>query len=87
MALLDVKKVKSTVVLTSDEKKVILETLGYGINGNGKLTTQMGKLHICPITKQPLDFKNAAIVPGSTLVIKDDILSFADYFAQHYEIV
>jgi len=86
MKLLNVDRVKETITVSKEEKKVFLEMLGFSISDKGNLMKD-NKLHVCPITKQPLSLDRAAIVPGSTLVIDDSVVSFADYFAQHYKIL
>ena len=88
MALLNVQNVKSILSVSCEEKTAILECLGYIVNDNNKLVnSETGKLHICPISKKPIDIDNASVVPGSVLVINSDTMSLAEYFAQNFEIL
>ncbi len=86
MNKLNIADVNSIVKVNLEEKKAILEMLGYDIDNGKLIINETQKIHKCPINKRPVTLEEASIVPGSTLVIKSDAISFAEYFAQYFKI-
>ncbi len=69
-----------------EEKKVLLDILGYGVGEAGIiLDNETKKEHICPITGSVVFIENASILPGSTVVINTSELSLAEYFTKFVE--
>lgn len=72
--------------LTLEEKKIVLDALGFGIDGNGNICGHVDKLPVKdPITNEPIKFENANIFPGSTIILDNNPVSLAYYFARYYE--
>jgi hypothetical protein len=72
--------------ISDDEKKVLLDILGYDIDDSDliiKRDTQ--KPHICPITKREVYLKDASILPGSAIVINTSAISLAEYISEYLE--
>jgi len=69
-----------------DEKRILLEVLGYEIGEAGIIINKdTRKEHICPITGSVVFIENASVLPGSTVVINTSELSLAEYFTQFVE--
>ncbi len=72
--------------LTPDEKKIVLDALGFGIDENGNVMGHVDKIPVKdPITNEPIKFENANILPGSTIILDNNPVSLAFYFARYYE--
>lgn len=72
--------------ITIEEKKVLLDILGYEVGDGGIiLNKETKKEHICPITQSVVFVENASILPGSTVVIKTSDLSLAEYITRFAE--
>ena len=72
--------------ISDDEKRVLLDILGYDIDETGliiKRETQQP--HICPITNRHVYLKDASILPGSEIVINTSAISLAQYFSKYLE--
>ena len=68
----------------NEEKKFLLESLGYEIDCNDfVLDGKTKKLHICPITKKPVKLENASVLPGSTVIINTNAMTLSEYFARY----
>ncbi len=69
-----------------EEKRVLLDILGYEVNEDGViLDKKTKKEHRCPITGDIVFIENASILPGSTVVINTSALSLAEYFTRYVE--
>ena len=74
------------VELTNEEKKLLLDILDFEINKEGIIFEKgTGKPYICPITEERVHFKNASILPGSTVIINTSALTLAEYFSKFLE--
>lgn len=72
--------------LDIDQKKELLEILGYGVNEDGLVIDRENeKVHECPYTGEPVFLDEASVLPGSTLVIKTTELSLSEYFTDYIE--
>ncbi len=72
--------------LNIEEKKVLLDILGYDIGeGNLILNKKTKEKHMCPITGDVVFVENASILPGSTVIIKTSELSLSEYFTKYVE--
>lgn len=72
------------VNVKDDEKKVILDILGYEVDNEGLvLVKSTKKPHICPITQEKVHLQNASILPwNSNIVINTNALSISEYLSQ-----
>jgi hypothetical protein len=69
-----------------DEKKILLDILGYGIGEKGIIfNKETNEEHICPVTKEVVTIEEASILPGSTIVMNTTELSLSEYFLDYVE--
>lgn len=73
------------IKLTSKEKRVLLDCLGYDVKNGAVFTKKDGEPHICPYTERPVMLEEASVMPGSTVVFNTTELSLAQYFTEHEE--
>ena len=75
------------VDINDDEKRIILNVLGYEIDKEGLIfIRETNKPHICPITEEKVYLKNASILPwNSTIVINTSALTISEYFTKLQE--
>ena len=55
--------------------------LGYEVDGTRILKNGLPALD--PFTDEPLTLDSMAVVPGSTILLQDNAVSFAAYFEEH----
>ncbi len=67
------------------EKKILLDFLGYGVNKDGIVVSKDNKMLICPYTGEPIRFKDASVMPGSTVIFNTSPFTLAEYFSKHVE--
>lgn len=72
------------VHVDNDQKKRILELLGYEVTEKGFLKKDK-KDYFCPITKSKVHLETASILPGSILVINTNPLSISEYLSEYLE--
>lgn len=74
------------VHVDNEQKKILLDVLGYGINADGYLVSkETNELHICPITKEKVKLEKASLLPGSELVINTTPISLSEYLSKYWE--
>ncbi len=74
------------VDISDTEKEAILNELGYEISEEKIiLNGETKKPHICPLSGEKIYLSEAAILPGSTLVIKATPATIAEYISQYIE--
>ncbi len=72
--------------IADEEKKILLDCLGYSVKGDGYITNAKTKdYHTCPITRERVLFKDASILPGSTLVINTTPLTISEYLSDYID--
>ena len=69
--------------ITNDDKKILLDILGYEVDADGLIILKNTKKpHLCPITQEKVFLKEAAILPwNSSIVIKASALSISEYLS------
>lgn len=69
------------VEVSEEDKKVILDVLGYEVNGEGLVLKKGTKEPvICPYSKEEINFKDASILPwNSHILINYSVLSLSEY--------
>ena len=67
----------STVSL--EDKKIILDSLGYSLSDEGIVIDTTGDPKICPFTGEELNLHDLAIVPGSTILINANPNAISSY--------
>lgn len=72
------------VNIKDDEKKIILDILGYEVGKDGLiLLKENKKAHICPLTEEKVYFKDASILPwNSNIVINTTALTISEYLSK-----
>lgn len=69
------------VQLNNDERLIVLEKLGYVLDSEGYVIyKETGKRAICKYSKDIIHINNAAILPGSVIVINANPITMAEYF-------
>ena len=72
--------------LKPEEKKLLLESLGFTIDEGGYVYDGLlQERSICPYTKKEILFDNASILPGSTLIINTSALTLSEYITDKLE--
>lgn len=72
--------------LNNREKKLFLDILGFEVDKKGLVVEKESKKPcICPITDEQVYFKNASILPSSTIIINTSALTLAEYFSRFLE--
>lgn len=71
--------------LDNDEKKILLESLGYSVDSEGYVRDLNGKIHLCPYTNGKVKFENASILPGSTVIINTSAFTLSEYVTEYLE--
>lgn len=72
--------------ISNEEKKVLLDVLGYDVDEKGLIISREKKVpHICPYTKREVFLDNASILPGSTIIINTSALSLSEYISKNLE--
>ncbi len=68
--------------LSESRKKLLLQLLGFQVDEEGFIV-QSGKRHLCPYTKEYVQFEEASILPGSTVVIKTSPYTISSYISDY----
>ncbi|MBU3902430.1 MAG: hypothetical protein KKE04_03570 [Candidatus Thermoplasmatota archaeon] len=72
--------------LEDEEKKLLLDTLGFEVNKKGVIVEKESKKPcLCPITDKMVHFENASILPGSTTIINTSPFTLTEYFSKFLE--
>ena len=67
----------------NDDRIKILEKLGYKIDSEGYVLEKNKKRAICKYSDKNIHINNAAILPGSVVVINANLLTMSQYFVEH----
>lgn len=76
---------KKFISLTDAQKLFLLKSLDYNLDENGYVVDQNNKKVICRYSKQPVLFKNASILPGSTIIVNTSLISISEYITDYLE--
>ena len=72
--------------LTDQQKETMLNFLGFFVNNEGIICSkENNKIIICPYSNEPVRFKDASIMPGSTVIFNTSALNLARYFSEYIE--
>lgn len=74
---------KEIVVLPLEEKKVLLEILGYKISEEGTILKANNEKVICPFTKKAVKIETASLMPGSLIIMNTTPVTLSEYFYQY----
>ena len=71
--------------IPDDLESLLLKELGLGVDENGYITKD-GRQVLDKYIEQPIQVKNMAIFPGSTIALDDNPLSIASYIEEYGEV-
>jgi len=71
--------------LTIEQKKVLLNALGYKVEEDGLILDENGKPHECPYTKKNVFLENASIMPGSVIVMNTSSITLSEYMSDYVD--
>ena len=77
------KEVNQLVRLNNEDRLVVLKKLGYELNDVGYVISSKTKKElICKYSGEKIHINNAAILPGSVIIINANPLTMAEYFIE-----
>jgi hypothetical protein len=80
------KDFKSFIRLDDDPKKLLLEALGFGIDSEGfVIKSETGIRERCRYTGKQILFKDASVLPGSTVIINTSLITLSQYILDYLE--
>ena len=79
------KNFKAFLKLNNKQKLVLLKALDFDIDSNNFIVDSKKKKVICPYTKRPIQFNNASIHPGSTIIINSSLITTSEYISDYLE--
>ena len=71
--------------LTIEQKKVLLNALGYKITDDGLILDENGEPHECPYTKKHVFLENASVMPGSVVVMNTSSVTLSEYMSDYVD--
>ena len=77
---------KAFIELPEEAKLVLLKSLGYDVDNKGYILDSNNKKKvICKYSKKPVHFKDASILPGSTIIINTNLITMSQYVCEYLE--
>jgi hypothetical protein len=74
------------IQLGNDDRISVLKKLGYNLDNEGYVLQKKSKERlICKYSKEVIHINNAAILPGSLIVINANPVTMAEYFLDNHE--
>jgi len=81
-----IKNFKGFVKLTDEQKLNLLKALDYDVDSKGFIIdTKTGKKIVCKYTEKPVLFKDASILPGSTIIVNTSLITLSEYIYDYLE--
>jgi len=81
-----IENFKRFIKLNDDQKLVLLKSLGYDVNSNGFIIdSKTGNKILCKYTEKPVLFKDASILPGSTVIVNTSLITLSEYIFDYLE--
>lgn len=74
---------KEVIILPKDDKKILLEILGYTIDEEGFILSTDKDRAICPFTNTHIKLETASIMPGSLIIMNTTPVTLSEYFYQY----
>lgn len=74
---------KEIIILSNEEKKLLLEVLGYKVTEEGIILNANNEEVICPFTKKVVRLETASLMPGSLIIMNTTPLTLSEYFYQY----
>jgi hypothetical protein len=66
--------------LTNEEKRVLLDALGYDVDEESYIIDSQGNKVIDKYSDIPVKLERASILPGSTVIVDTNTFSLSEYF-------
>lgn len=79
------KDFKKFLKLTDEQKLVLLKSLDYDLDAESFIIDYKNNKVICPYSKRPVRFKDASILPGSTVIINTSLITLSEYISDYLE--
>ena len=79
------KYFKKFISLSDGQKLVLLKSLDYDVDENGYIVDKNNKKVICKYSNQTVLFRNASILPGSTLIVNTSLINISEYISDYLE--
>ncbi len=79
------KNFKKFIKLSDEQKFMLLQALGYNVDSNGFIVDKSNTKVKCDYSKSPVLFKNASILPGSTIIVNTSLITLSEYISDHLE--
>ena len=76
---------KKFISLSDEQKLVLLKSLDYDVDYNGYIVDKNNKKVMCKYSNQPVLFKNASILPGSTVIVNTSLIIISEYISDYLE--
>ena len=76
---------KKFISLNDEQKLVLLKSLDYNVDDNDYIVDKNNKKVICRYSNQPVLFKNASILPGSTVIVNTSLITISEYISEYLE--
>jgi len=79
------KYFRNFISLSDEQKLVLLKSLDYDVDHNGYIVDKNNKKVMCKYSNQPVLFKNASILPGSTVIVNTSLITISEYISDYLE--
>ena len=79
------KYFKKFISLNDEQKLVLLKSLDYDVDNNGYIVDKNNKKVLCQYSNHPVLFKNASILPGSTVIVNTSLITISEYISEYLE--
>lgn len=79
------KNLKEFLKLNDEQKLVLLRSLDYNLDSMSFIVDPNGDKVICPYSNRPVKFKDASILPGSTVIINTSLITLSEYITDYLE--
>ena len=79
------KYFRKFISLSDEQKLVLLKSLDYDVDNKGYIVDKDNKKVICKYSNQPVLFKNASILPGSTVIVNTSLITISEYISEYLE--
>ena len=76
---------KKFISLNDEQKLVLLKSLDYDVDNKGYIVDKNNKKIVCVYSNQHVLFKNASILPGSTIIVNTSLITISEYISEYLE--
>ena len=79
------KYFKKFISLNDEQKLILLKSLDYDVDNHDYIVDKNNKKVICRYSNQHVLFKNASILPGSTVIVNTSLITISEYISDYLE--